>query len=368
MATAGVFQNLTIRLATAPGAGTSRTFTIQKNNVDDALTITISNTATTGSDLTHTVSYAAGDTIRLHMTVSGSPAASEFSSAIEFVPTVDGETIYEFGSDLTGGNPDTGVLSGSTSEAAANYSTRHLVPMAGTLTKLRVNTRGPGPNGGGTFAYSIVLNGVTQDGSGGTVNTTATMTSGVFTANSSFSLSVAAGDVLSVKYVAVGGISGSAWDAGTIVVVPTVAASIVALGDITGPSTSAARYAYPRAAIGILDSWNATESTRLYPAPAVTTVYISAIYAQVSVTPAAGKTWTFTLRINGAGTAAAVTITSAGATASVTGLAVALAPGDTWTLQSSPSGTPAAALARISLLIGLAGTTGGGKTLLLVSP
>lgn len=372
MPTAGDMRNWKVVLATAPGVGNSRTFTLQKNNANTALAITISGTATEGTDPTNSVSYTAGDTIRIALTVSGTPAAADFRSVMEFVPTTAGENIHEFASELILSSPDNGVISGTSSEPAGTYGTRHTVSSPGTVTAMRCVTR-TNATGGGSFKYSLVLNGVKQDGTGGTTNTTVTINSGTRSGNSTFSLAVAAGDLLSVQYGPATSTTGSTWDTGMIVFVPTTAdqGMIASVTTATAPSNTGTRYSYPRSNCNATgDSWSATESARSYPGPLLATIYVTAMYAETSAVPAAGKSYTFTLRKNGAPTAATVTISSTGATGNITGLGIPITPTDTWSIESTPSGTPASMFPRISLLIGTPDglSASGGRAVLLVSP
>lgn len=70
------FSDMYVQLNTAPGAGTSRTFISRKNRASDNMTLTISDTATVGSDTTKTTVLAAGDEFDIENSFSGSPATS----------------------------------------------------------------------------------------------------------------------------------------------------------------------------------------------------------------------------------------------------------------------------------------------------
>lgn len=91
--TGGTVKKLYIDLVTAPSAGTSRTFTLYKNGLATALTLTISGTATTGNDTTHTVTVVAGDELSLESTISGTPVASKVRHGMVFLADTDGEAI-----------------------------------------------------------------------------------------------------------------------------------------------------------------------------------------------------------------------------------------------------------------------------------
>lgn len=75
---AGTITKFYAKLTTAaPGDGSSRTFKLCKNgSVEGAPSITISNTATTGSDTATSLGVSAGDTLTIQSTVSDTPANS----------------------------------------------------------------------------------------------------------------------------------------------------------------------------------------------------------------------------------------------------------------------------------------------------
>ncbi|OHD19802.1 MAG: hypothetical protein A2Y38_22360 [Spirochaetes bacterium GWB1_59_5] len=58
-----VIKTLSVRATAAPGAGKNTVFTVRKNGVDTILTATLSGTALTVEDLTHSVAFASGDSI-----------------------------------------------------------------------------------------------------------------------------------------------------------------------------------------------------------------------------------------------------------------------------------------------------------------
>lgn len=70
-------KTLRVTLTVAPtGVGKSRTFTVRKNGINTALTVTITNAAVTGSDLVNSVAFAAGDLIGIRQIGANLPAAS----------------------------------------------------------------------------------------------------------------------------------------------------------------------------------------------------------------------------------------------------------------------------------------------------
>lgn len=144
MPTAGVFDRLFARLTAAPGSGVTHTFTLMKNGVATALTCAMTGTGsgngiTFASDVTNSVSYAAGDTISLRQVVSGgTAAASQIKFNMVWTPTVPGETpLFSLStSNMTASryfNMNGNGLAGSTTESDAY----NIAPVAFTLKKAR---------------------------------------------------------------------------------------------------------------------------------------------------------------------------------------------------------------------------------------
>ncbi len=74
---ASTTTNLSVILDTAPGGSNSFTFTILKNGTATSLTCQITGSATTCSDTSHTVSFAAGDTLVLQATSTTTANATQ---------------------------------------------------------------------------------------------------------------------------------------------------------------------------------------------------------------------------------------------------------------------------------------------------
>jgi len=101
--TSGVIKNLYINLSSDPGSSSAKgyTFTLRKNIVDTALTVTLLYQNRTGNDTTHEVSVVAGDRLCLVMTpVGGTSWASNVRFGMTFLADTDGENIL-FGGDST---------------------------------------------------------------------------------------------------------------------------------------------------------------------------------------------------------------------------------------------------------------------------
>jgi hypothetical protein len=77
-------------LESAPGASTSRTFTVYSNGVSQSLAATVANTSTASSG-TGSVSYAQGDRLAVGVTASGTPAFSACLVSLKWQPTTFAE-------------------------------------------------------------------------------------------------------------------------------------------------------------------------------------------------------------------------------------------------------------------------------------
>jgi hypothetical protein len=85
---AGTLSEFYVTLNGSPGSGRGYTFVVRKNGVNTLVTCTISGTATTGSDVTNSVSFAAGDKISIRVTPVNNPTARSMSWTAKFSPAI----------------------------------------------------------------------------------------------------------------------------------------------------------------------------------------------------------------------------------------------------------------------------------------
>ena len=78
-------SNMYVNLVTAPTSTNVRTFTVRKNGVATALTVSITGTATTGSNIANSFTVDALDRISLQNTVTGAPVDSGAQISIEIL-------------------------------------------------------------------------------------------------------------------------------------------------------------------------------------------------------------------------------------------------------------------------------------------
>lgn len=335
---AGVFSNMKITLPSAPGVGTSRTFTLEINSVATGLTLTFSDAETDKSITGVTAAVASFDIVRLVATNVGTPAdVSNVHLALEFRPTVDGT--QSFGSMCSGqvpvGTTYNGVFAGNfdwtttLSDAVIN-----VVPVAGTITgggiKLSVAT-------GAAKSRTVTLykNGVKQDGTGGTVNTQLTVTDGT-QVTGSFSLPVAAGDLVYSEHVPTNSPATARvlYGYSFVATNPLQCALCGNLGAVSAASTV---FAFPS---GVTQVTSTTESARQRPG-AITAFTASALYWSLGAAPGGATSRTVTLRKAAGNTSLTSTISDANTTGN-DAHNVALEAADLWDLQFARSGAVAA--------------------------
>lgn len=199
VAAATVFSKLSVKLASAPGAGTSYTYTLFKNGSATAVTCTISNTNTSAQDTTNSASFAAGDTISIKRTRTGAPAGVIHQISIQAEATSANDSVYGSQADTVGldstNTRHAGVFwSKNDFWAGTATDVQNIVAAAGNITKYYIKFTDNSPGVGKSYTFAIYKNGVKQDGSGGTVDTRLTVSDTNTTGNVSFTLPVSPGD------------------------------------------------------------------------------------------------------------------------------------------------------------------------------
>ncbi len=160
----GKLQALRVVVAAAPGAGKSYTFTVNKNGSNQSLAVTISGTDTTGVDIAHSVTVAAGDLFYLARSSSGSPTNVMAWWCIEWIDTTNNYSLFLSGLSTSYADgtycPIAMGAAGTWSNTTESYVQ---VPVkAGTIKRLYVCMRwspgGPDPwYGSGWCKYTATL-------------------------------------------------------------------------------------------------------------------------------------------------------------------------------------------------------------------
>jgi hypothetical protein len=321
--------NLTVSLAAAPGVGSSRTFTLYLNGVATALSFTIADAATSGSS-TAVVNCVAGDLVYLQCSVTGTPTNTQTRVAFE----LNGANAYE---TMYGG---AGALASLTTQyycplfsngvgidGGSAFVNTSVVSAPGTITDLDVMLT-IAPGGATSRTFTILKNGVMQDGSGGTPDTRVVLTGSSLAGSSSFSLAVAAGDEVRLTQTASGPPAATVCSFSVKVDSTTDGYSnLCGFNANFLPGTTA--YSIPVVA----GSWGATESAELLIGP-LSTIILKNFHARSG---SAVTNQTYTTRKNSANTSIAANLTAATSGSDLVNTAT-LGSGDVWSLQCAGDG------------------------------
>jgi hypothetical protein len=296
--TGGTLSSWYIKLAAAPGAGKSFVFTVRLNGVSAALTITISDAATTGADITHSVAVVAGDIVDILATPSGTPSASTIPTwTMVFTPTIDNENIIlSRGYCYNGGTRYYAAQGGR--NGGSEYVSVNPIPCAGTAKKLYVDMAADAGAAPDAYTFALMKNGA---GSALTTSVVADNTTGNDTAHT---VDLAAGDTLCISIVPVsspavtGQIAAISW-----VFLSTTANESFVLGadSLNKPNVGTTEY------VPLHDTeydWSATEANRL-SGGCQTPYKLKNFYVKFSSAPSGN----YTLNVRGGGNNTGITVT-----------------------------------------------------------
>lgn len=325
--------------------------TVNKNTVATTTTVTFPGTVGGTQVWGGTVAVVAGDIITVH--VANRNGASAISWELIITPTTGGDSLCFLGPQVVDNSgttpyyPFTPSTSGNGTEGDCSAP----CPVAGTFSKLYI-ALSAAPGGGKSYIFTLMKNGVATA-------LTCTITGAVATTGSDTSNSVAvvAGDLLSIKGDATGSPT-SVYYGGGVKFVPTSGSRTIYLTSKTtlGTSTNYGPLAGLNETAGN-SAWRATESATTNPAATRTgDFYLFEMYVKLATAAGSGKTRTFTVRKNGT-TALGQTVALANVTTgNFTTPATALANEDWLDIQH----TATAASTESSVGIGLAFNDGAG--------
>lgn len=188
------------------------TLTLMKEGVATALEVTLDSAATTPVTLQGVdVSFATLEDCALRFATSGASGGNTFAWCIEIESAGNIYGIPNFASSAL--IADTGAYGGALGNGfqqsyvapAAQSTSYSITAVAGTITTLVMRCYSGAPPGGESWLGFVRINEVIQDGSGGTVDTRCTITSGNTTASVSFVLPITPPDRVELVYVKLGG-------------------------------------------------------------------------------------------------------------------------------------------------------------------
>lgn len=80
----GIARVMTVKMTTAAGGSRVATATLEKNAVDTAIVVSITDPATAGTDSAHTAAYASGDIMNVKVVTAAGAAPSRFGAVVQY--------------------------------------------------------------------------------------------------------------------------------------------------------------------------------------------------------------------------------------------------------------------------------------------
>jgi hypothetical protein len=352
----GTFRNWRTTRTVAPGGSATATYTLQKNDIATALVHAYGSADVEKTD-TDNVAFAALETIKLVYAQTGTPATAQMRSSIEFVPDTADQILYGFGgSDPSLGHGIAPIGGGQfTALGGSGFIASSLVGVDGTFTHLVMRVR-TAPGAGKSRTYCFQLDGVDQDGSGGTVDTRATIADTNTTSPvATFTLPVTAGQVISLVYKSnSGGPAAVTNTVGSCAFVATTPGRYVYSSGATGPNLTGTEYCWPTCSDGTNAQWDGTEANREFIGGMSQDIYLRSMRFSIPVAAGAGKSWTARLRVDETDTDLFVTISGATDTTGALELddPIVITAANRWSVSLVPVGSPAIGSAHTRITLG----------------
>lgn len=343
---AGTLRNFVV--LRQDGLPSSLTITVMKNGLATSLEVVLTSGALSGSDIVNTVSLAVGDDICLRFAGSAVGLGHDLGYSLEFETSGNVSTYTHdivSGTMVAGDAKYCGILGNGQPVSYVNpvrSNTYSIAAAAGNITRIDA-TAWSGAPGTGVWTITLIKNLVLQDGSGGTVNTSFTITGAATTGFSTFVLPVVAGDILEIHVKRT--VSTASFNVAHVGCSIAFTSAVADYHMIVGGNNNV---------ISILLNnfhWCATDQlvtdeTRAMVPIGPTSLRATGLYIERSAGPAyqaPGASYNHILRKNAADTSIAVLMTNnnAGiASGLITGQNVEYVSGDTIDLETVPSGSP----------------------------
>ena len=343
---AGTINNLYIYCDTAPSGSTDWTYTIYKDGSSTSLTVNLTGTATTGSDLSDSVSVVGGDYLTLKIAPTSSPTLpGTIRWKMDFTPT-NADNYWVIGNygtaDVFNGTIYYDSIGGSSYNSTTSTDlTGMVIPIAGTLENLYVRVDVAPSSNFDNFVVEY------NSGSGYADTSLLTSLTGTSVSGSNVvnTVSVSAGGILGIKSSSNGTVS-VYMDIGTTFI-PSVSGSYFV-------GNGAPIYAQSYSGVyGILNCQGNVIPNSTYSQQYIyTSAYkVTDLYVTVPAAPGTGGSFIVTIMRNGVATAVTATISNSNTSASDTSDIINFNAGDTITYQVSTSGLPSNTNSRIQVSI-----------------
>lgn len=333
--TPGRIRSVYVTLSAAPGAGTSYTFSLQVNGVDTGVSVQISGLQTEGFDNTNVFAVAQGQRLGWRCVPAGVPAPAMARVSFEFEGNINNEScLFCYADTNPAGVRYAPISSDGLVSLAVEEDCVQIIPTFGILKNLFVNLSS-NPGGAGTgrgYRVTIRINGVD------TALSVTIMELAVDGNNTADEVHVSPGDKVTVSMTPIGGtVSAPDVRMGTTFRAAIDGESIWLGGDSTPPSILAVEYNRAQS-IYYGSNWLFEATVR----QRVQDYFARKLYVRITAAPGVGRSYTFTVRQNGADTPLSCIVADVATTGNNIADTVDFAHGDYVALQSTPAGNPAA--------------------------
>lgn len=335
MPTGGELSVLDVKLSNAPGAGNNYKFNVLVNGVASALTVTISNAETRGTDTTHQVTVSPFDIIQIQSVPTSSPSTTMARYSVNFVSSVAQEIVMLADCGPSTGSPTWNPMQqGGAGSSGTEAYTHAPMPCDGTFRTMRaMMTNAPGAgksmtftlrvNGGDTALECVIQNAMTQN------------------SDISSDVHVSRGDMVNWQATPAGTPAYPGVCYVSCVFVPDTADQQVLLG-VAGDGLASAATEYNKLTDGMVNcTWSGTDNRF----QGVRTMDMHDLIVVLTAAPGVGKTRSFTLMVNGAPSALVATVSGTDTEGEDITNTVTLTDDDIVSIKTIPSGSPALARA-----------------------
>lgn len=336
VSTPGKLSNLLVELDDTPGAGKSYNFTLMVNDSPSALTLEIADAATTGADTTHEVDVVAGDTICLRCVPTNTPTvrAARWSSVFEGTNAKE-SLILGIGwveLEVTDYCP---IMQAHVSGSIVETNTHQVIPTPGKIKNLYVELKDDPGTAPGAYRFTLRKNGVSQ---ALTVTIVADNKTGNDTVNE---VAVVAGDYVNMMMEPIDTPSVAPFYCfGFTFVADTDGESLLLGQSSDNPAVDQIEYCSLVSTL-TQQTWATSEISR-YQGGQPTT--LKKLYVKLSAAPGAGKSYAFTVRVNGVDGNLTVPIADAATTGNDVAHTDVIANYNELNVKCEPTGTPDATL------------------------
>lgn len=339
--TAGTLSVLDVKLNSGPGAGNSYKFSVLVNGVASALTVTISNAETRGTDTTHEVLVSPFDIIQIESVPTSSPSTKMVRYSVNFVSDVGQEIIMLADCGPSAISPTFHPLQHGAAGSTGFEEWAHApMPCGGTFRTMRVMVTNA-PGAGESMTFTLRVNG------GNTALETVIQNAQTQNSNISSSVHVSRGDMVNWTAVPSGSPAGPSISYTSCVFVPDIADQQVLLG-VSEDGLNSSSTEYNQLSPGTQGLvWSATDSRF----QGVRTMDMHDLIVVLTAAPGVGKTRAFTLMVNGGASALVATVSGTDTEGEDVIHTVNLADADVVSIRTVPSGSPALARAAWGLVI-----------------